>query len=94
VDCQETSCCGMSEICGLDGVKAEQIKSRTAIAKAVGWWSEGGYDLPTNHCVIATTNERQVAAARELKKAGYRRVTTWRNGNSGNRVTLWYKILK
>jgi len=38
---------------------------------------------------FATTNRHQLMEAEALKEAGFAPVLTWRNGNTGNTLTLW-----
>lgn len=47
--------------------------------------------FPRGRAYFATTTRDQKAEVDALKKAGFRRIGSWRNGNTGRKVTMWVK---
>jgi hypothetical protein len=77
-------CCGMAEIGNFHG---------DTLADILGQLNEGIGDAIGHNksAVVATTVNDQPLAHRALRKLKFRPVAKFRNGNTGNMVTMWFK---
>jgi hypothetical protein len=93
-------CCGVLEIGGLDGSSVRELRKqiqreleengpRTVEYRGVG---QGTHEIGQG-MAVATTIENQTAARRALRLCKFRARYSFRNPNSGNRVTFWIKKL-
>lgn len=76
---RDTSCCGLHEFHNLwagEGWGRQPLKKST---------------FRRGKAYFATTISNQLVAIKELKAAGFKEVGSWRNSNTGRRVTLWVK---
>jgi hypothetical protein len=88
-ECEQLDCCGLFEMSGLTTDPEE------ALMETVGYNSyttvKRHFENLPGRALIATTIKKQKKEAEALKAHGFTKVSTWKNGNTGNTVTLWFK---
>lgn len=89
---KQLHCCGLFEISGLGFESSRPTWPNTTLplAEEMLLQAEGFQNGSRGFLATTTTAEREEIAA--LKKLGFRKMVRWRNSNTGNVVTMWFKV--
>lgn len=77
---EETPNCGISMAIGLDN--AHTVTELTALRRAANWAFNSSQ-------VLAVSTQREAKLASKLRKAGFKKSTTFDNVRTMNTLTLW-----
>ena len=84
-------CCGATEIYDIGDIRSFE---RVLEDVVIDVQDNNTIRPHGSHLVIVTVNNLQTVAMNSLKHAGFRKMRTWKNASSGNRVTMYSKLLR